>query len=152
LISVLLSGKGIAYRERNSPTRICWQSVQCIEYDDALQILRVWDLRSVFRFSNVLIPVQLFCPALLQLMMDQKPKSRAVMLQGTGSDVGKTVLVAGLCRLATRQGMSVRPFKPQNMSNNAAVADLPLKMGREGKSAVPNGCRLWHAGCRHPFT
>jgi adenosylcobyric acid synthase len=51
--------------------------------------------------------------------------AKAIMLQGTGSDVGKTVLVAGLCRAARRRGLSVRPFKPQNMSNNAAVADLP---------------------------
>ncbi|MBZ9941820.1 cobyric acid synthase [Mesorhizobium sp. BR1-1-13] len=51
--------------------------------------------------------------------------AQAIMLQGTGSDVGKTVLVAGLCRAAKKRGLKVRPFKPQNMSNNAAVADIP---------------------------
>ncbi|MEX0343997.1 MAG: cobyric acid synthase [Rhizobiaceae bacterium] len=51
--------------------------------------------------------------------------ARAIMLQGTGSDVGKTLLTAGLCRVARRRGLNVRPFKPQNMSNNAAVAVIP---------------------------
>ena len=56
--------------------------------------------------------------------------TRAIMLQGTGSDVGKTVLVAGLCRLARSKGMRVKPFKPQNMSNNAAVAEDGGEIGR----------------------
>jgi adenosylcobyric acid synthase len=56
--------------------------------------------------------------------------AKSVMLQGTGSDVGKTVLVAGLCRLAANRGLKVRPFKPQNMSNNAAVSDDGGEIGR----------------------
>ena len=54
----------------------------------------------------------------------------AVMLQGTGSDVGKSLLVAGLCRAYSRRGLAVRPFKPQNMSNNAAVAADGGEIGR----------------------
>lgn len=65
--------------------------------------------------------------------MTRKRNFKAVMLQGTGSDVGKTVLVAGLCRLAQRRGLRVRPFKPQNMSNNAAVAEAPLADGTGGE-------------------
>ncbi len=56
--------------------------------------------------------------------------SGAVMIQGAGSNVGKSVLVAGLCRAATRRGLTVRPFKPQNMSNNAAVTVDGGEIGR----------------------
>ncbi|MEM1376690.1 MAG: cobyric acid synthase [Pseudomonadota bacterium] len=56
--------------------------------------------------------------------------AHALMFQGTGSDVGKTVLVAGLCRALKNRGLRVRPFKPQNMSNNAAVADDGGEIGR----------------------
>ncbi|MCB1436557.1 MAG: cobyric acid synthase [Rhodobiaceae bacterium] len=56
--------------------------------------------------------------------------SAAVMLQGTGSDVGKSLLSAGLCRAYTRRGLKVRPFKPQNMSNNAAVTVDGGEIGR----------------------
>ncbi|MGJ8610166.1 MAG: cobyric acid synthase, partial [Octadecabacter sp.] len=56
--------------------------------------------------------------------------AKAIMIQGAGSNVGKSMLVAGLCRAAVRRGLSVAPFKPQNMSNNAAVTLDGGEIGR----------------------
>ncbi|SLN37833.1 Cobyric acid synthase [Aquimixticola soesokkakensis] len=56
--------------------------------------------------------------------------AKAIMIQGAGSNVGKSMIVAGLCRAAHNRGLSVAPFKPQNMSNNAAVTEDGGEIGR----------------------
>ena len=62
--------------------------------------------------------------------MGHRMSAKSIMIMGTGSDVGKSLIVAGLCRAYKNRNIRVAPFKPQNMSNNAAVCEGAGEIGR----------------------
>lgn len=68
-------------------------------------------------------------------------RARLMCIFGTGSDVGKSWITAGLCRLLANDGVHVAPYKAQNLSNNAGVTPDGLEMGR-AQIVQAHACRL----------
>ncbi len=66
----------------------------------------------------------------INISSQKKIKAKCIAVLGTGSDVGKSIVVTALCRLFANRGVKVAPFKAQNMSNNSGITPDGLEMGR----------------------
>ena len=76
---------------------------------------------------------------------------RGILVAGTTSDAGKSVVTAGICRWLARRGVKVAPFKAQNMSLNSVVTRDGGEIGRaQAMQAAAAGARSWCSVSRSP--